>query len=209
MNKVTDQYKDLLVFFAESTTSTCEYILFDLSLQDFPVVMHINKREGNLKCARRLLNTALQNEKIIKAGKLTRRFETNDYGKPVKVSLLFLKEGDIPVGAVVLCINLAPYLELSARLNELTYLNMEEIDQIPMAYPSTEPVSLNTISHVIAEYGIEKGRFTLQERTELLCDLMDLDVFEIKGSIERVANEVGVSKQTIYREVAKLKKYRG
>lgn len=213
MNEELKKYETLAYFLGSTIPKTFEIILFDTTTSDYPVVVHINNVGGTLKGTRRIIASAINNDVIRQQGKLVNRVLQSDNNKMLKSSLLFIKKDEEVVG--VLCLNMQcdVYTKVHDVVTSLLSFNLDELDDI---HDNSDNSSLNyqeptldTIAQVVHENIDDPKRATFDERQEVIFDLYDLGIFEIKGSVARTAEELCVSEQSIYRYISKIRKARG
>ncbi len=213
MNEELKKYETLAYFLGSTIPKTFEIILFDTTTSDYPVLVHINKASGTLKGTRRIIASAINNQVVRQQGKLVNRVLQSDNNKMLKSSLLFIKKDNEVVG--VLCLNMQcdVYTKVQDVVNSLLSFSLDDLDDIQ---ENSDDISLNyqeptldTIAQVVHENVEDPKRATVDERLEIIFDLYDLGIFEIKGSVARTAEELCVSEQSIYRYISKIRKARG
>ena len=78
----------------------------------------------------------------------------------------------------------------------------------PYAAITSKEVSLNTVTEVIRQFSDMPTRMTLEERQEVICDLYDMGVYNLRGAVAKTAEIMQISEQSVYRYIAKIKKAR-
>ena len=115
------------------------------------------------------------------------------------------------VGALVLYIELTPFVALSSHIDNLLHFDVTNIDEIQPVQPPapTEEPTLELIDKMVSEFSDAPDRLTPDEKTELIIDLYDSGVLDLKGAVAKTAQALRMSEQSIYRYVAKVKRGRG
>lgn len=158
--------------------------------------------------------TALNNPRIRKRGGIANYMMPTEFSTIVKISLFFIKnEADEIEG--VLCISMPcdSLVHIQTLLAGLIQNNNETIEpELPETEEETpvsdREISLNTIGEYVREFGVEPGRVSQDERMEIICDLYDMGIYNLKGAVARTAEELEISEQSVYRYLTKIKKAR-
>ena len=212
MNPFVERYVPLVTFLGDTVTYTCEIMLFDLSEKNFPLAAQCNAHRGAAEAVRRYLRTALKSQTVVDNGMLTNRNDVMGRERLDKTSILLIKDEDgQPVGALVLSMDLTAFLPMQAVFQNLLTFNGEELEEIRPRQEEAPPETptLDTIDRMVAEFTADPERMTIDEKTELILDLYDEGVFELKGAVARAAFSLNMSQQSIYRYLAKIKRFRG
>lgn len=111
-----------------------------------------------------------------------------------------------PVGLLCVTKDLGSARELTGALRTV-------LDQFALEPPCREPVpaeetSLNAmmqerISTIIMAYGIPPARMSVQEKVEVVHQLRDSGLMNMKGAVSEIASQLTVSVPTIYRYLNK------
>ncbi len=212
MNPFVERYVPLVTFLGDTVPYTCEIMLFDLSEKSYPLAAQRNVRRGAPEAVRRYLREVLKSRTVVGNGMLTNRGDVMGRERLDKTSILFIKdENDQPVGALVLSMDITAFLPMQAVFQNLLTFNGEELEEIRPRQEEAPPETptLDTIDRMVAEFTADPERMTIDEKTELILDLYDEGVFELKGAVARAAFSLNMSQQSIYRYLAKIKRLRG
>ncbi|MBR1780671.1 MAG: helix-turn-helix domain-containing protein [Oscillospiraceae bacterium] len=213
MNALLERYIPLVTFLGETLPDAYEILLLDLTEQGMPVVAQHNARRTAAQPLRRYLKTILNSETVVGNGMLTNRSDVMRRDKLDKTSILLLKdEGGVPVGALALSVELGSILAIQGFLGSMLTFNHEDLGDIlprEVAASVPEAPTLDTIDQMRSAFTDQPGRLTPEEKTELIVDLYDAGVFELKGAVARAALALGMSEQSIYRYLAKIRRARG
>lgn len=130
----------------------------------------------------------------------------------MKLSVLFIKdEADKAIGALAIVTELSGIPSVSGLFSSLLEFETDDIDDIAlMEEPQeTRPFGIEGIEPFILNEIVDPKRTTPEEKTELITDLYDMGVFSVKGSVMETASILGMSEQSVYRYIAKIKRFRG
>jgi len=217
MNEELKKYEALTYFLGSTIPKTFEVILFDAAQSDYPVVAHVNKASGTLRETRRNLALATSNAEVRRQGRLVNRVLQSDSSKMFKSSLYLIKEDDEVVGALCLNMQCDIYMKAQDIITSVLAFNLDDLNDLQndvqedagdISVSHAEP-TLDTIAEIVHGNVDEPKRATVDERIEIIIDLYDLGIFEIKGAVARTAEELCISEQSVYRYISKIKKARG
>lgn len=213
MVKELEQYVKLVGFLSDTLGSTFEAGLFDLTDPAYPLITAANSQSSIQEEVRAFVTETVGSRKAQADSCLTNRPIEIGFGKMLKVSVFFIRntEGKA-VGALWISMRCDFFLKLDAFATSMLQFNVEDMDaeeeEIQKLPTATRKPSLDTIIEVIDEFGIEPGRMSMAERQEIICDLYDMGVYNLKGAVAMTAEALQVSEQSVYRYIAKIKKAR-
>lgn len=213
MCRQLDKYRQLVRFLSETLGNTFEVGLFDLTDPTCPLVAAANANSDIQAQIRDLILNAVDNSRIQDGNNLINHPVQTDFDKLLKVSVYFVRdEEEKIIGALWLSMRCDLFLKLNSYVESMLRFSTEAADlseQKLAAAPATpRELSLDTITEVIREFSVAPARMTLNERQEVICDLYDLGVYNLKGAVARTAEVMQISEQSVYRYIAKLKKAR-
>ena len=212
MHKLLEQYQTTVAFLSESLPKTWEVLLFDLTQKNMPVVENKQSSRKRVDSLRSYIRQAMKRSTVLENGMLACRGDVT-MGKGLsKVSIQFLRDSEgTLVGALVLYIELTPFVALSSHIDNLLHFDVTNIDEIQPVQPPapTEEPTLELIDKMVSEFSDAPDRLTPDEKTELIIDLYDSGVLDLKGAVAKTAQALRMSEQSIYRYVAKVKRGRG
>lgn len=200
-------------FLAKTIAPNYEIILYDTTKAQLPVVCRYNNINGTEESTRALLKDALKSDVVVATGKTVNRVTASEFKKMIKTSIFLIKDELEKVqGALCINVNTQTYFELENVISKMLRFNTADIDE-PDAFleeieSQGQPPTLETIDRVVADFGVEATRLDPSERMELICDLMDEGVFEIKGAVAKTAKVMNVSEKTVYRYISDIRKVR-
>ncbi len=214
MHSELKQYQKMTEFLSGTLGSTFETALFDLTDSELPAVSAINMPQDHQDAVREFLREVCPLRRVRARGMCLNRQVIAEFGNLLKVSALLLPgEDGEAVGALCLVTRCGVFMRMMPLAAEMLNFDNEELEDEAMEPLESAPLSgeptLEAIDRAVAELGIEPDRASQEERLELICDLMDDGVFELKGAVARCAQLLAVSPQSIYRYISKIKRARG
>ena len=216
-DEILRSYIPMVNFIADIYGKNCEVILHDLRKLDHSIIAIRNNHITERKVNDTVTDFAL---KIVRNKDL---YENNDYvtnymgktsdGKKIlRASTFFIKDKD---GNLIgmLCVNVDITFIHQMR-DFISDLLMDKSDrnyddknmnehQENFSENIKDLVSMS-IANTLAEYDIEPNRMLMDEKKQIVANLESRGVFLLKGAVSEVANQLGVSEQTIYRYLKEL-----
>lgn len=210
MSTCLDLAKQSAVYLSEALPEFFGIAVFDLASDDMPLASQFRAKQNHFAPLRAYIRTALKSAHVVEAGRLTRRGDILLSDFVHKVSIQFFKdEEDTPAAALVLIQDLKPVVSLQNALSGLLELDTTDIEDItPETFDFDEPVGLDIIDRMVTEFTTDPARLTPAEKSELMLDLYDTGVFELKGAVSHAADALGMSDQSVYRYLAKIRRAR-
>ncbi len=211
MRKEFERFLNLMEFLSLTLGETFGAGIFDLSDPERPLIGTANSHKKVQEKVRTFIEEATDSKMAQANGYLVNQPLTVDT-KLLKLSIYFIRDDEgAVIGAFWLSMNCDVFMKMSALVETMMCFSHEDMnsEEIEAKKSIRREPSLDCITEVIKEFGVESGRATLSERQEIICDLYDTGVFEIKGSVAKTAEALGISEQTVYRYITKIKKARG
>lgn len=121
-------------------------------------------------------------------------------GRPLKTTTLFLRDNDGKLfAAFCIYLDTTDFFNAAQTLAPFTGTGKTGENQAvdPLALPAVETIE-SLFSHNLVEIGRQPATMTTQEKIRLVSLLEEQGVFQMKGSVNRIAELCGVSKYTIY-----------
>lgn len=208
-----EQYGELVKVLSETLGNTFEVGLLDLTDSTYPeIAVAHNHSKVQEKIRSFVLKTV--NTPWVQAKKqLINRPLQLDARKLIKVSVFFLRNGEgCIIGALWIGMRTDLFMRMEGFVNSMLQfctqdLDLQAVEEADRSVSSGE-TSLDSIQQMASEFGIEPGRSTLAERQELICDLYDIGVYNLKGAVAKTAEVLGISEQSVYRYISRIKKAR-
>lgn len=179
-----------------------EVVLHDLSTPLHSVVYVVNGHVTGRKVGQtfeHLFSDALKGR--VAAGDLIDNYYFKASGKTIRSSSLMLRD---PAGRLIgaICINM-DVSKVTAAIRDLTALLPGYMNGVPQAESQTLPETASALVDSMLEAMPERP--TRSERLDLIAFLISKNVFDMRGSIERVASRLGVANVTVYSDIKYIK----
>ena len=192
---------------------TFEAGLLDMTDPDLSPVAASNEYSEAQDKVRELVASVKDSQKVQAEQLLTNHPVTFDFDKLLKVSVFFIHnaEGNV-IGALWLSMRCDLFLKMETFAANMLQFCKEASSSTPTDDPyaaiTSRELSLNTVTEVIRQFSDAPARMTLDERQEVICDLYDMGVYNLRGAVARTAEIMQISEQSVYRYIAKIKKAR-
>ena len=195
---------------AASIGEECEVIIHDLSTPQNSVVHVANGYITNRQVGQsfeHLVKDVLLSKNFINDSNANYHFVA-DNGNNIKSSTCLIRDDDsVVIGALCINIRIDNFLKMKDFLSDFTNDNQHD------KAPSSSIVE--TFGHVteVIDKLIEKtidnadlGKITKVESIRILTFFHHKGIFLIKGSIDKVATKLGISRVTVYSHLDEIKK---
>ena len=215
LNSYIKKFISIADFLGEVLGSNTEIIIHDLINYDHSIVHIINGHISNRKIGDSITDLVL--EFMITEAKGNKQFICNYSSKTIGDKLLYSStyfirdEKNNIVGA--LCLN-SDYHEVKKSLSFLTSLLPNYVDDKVIALgnikenlnSNPQEVTISKIDEILNQFDVEPSRMTIEEKTDVIAALNDCGIFNIRGSVQEVANKLQMSEPSVYRYIKKIKK---
>jgi predicted transcriptional regulator YheO len=131
--------------------------------------------------------------------------KTND-GKTLKSVTALIRNGTKPIG--ILCINLslsAPLMDILRHFLPDTTMDGRNGESPEHFVMSTEELVRRSLDTAIAEIGAKREISHQVKNKLIVSELHDQGIFDVKGAVDIVAKELGVSRYTIYNYIREVR----
>ncbi|APW65390.1 MULTISPECIES: helix-turn-helix transcriptional regulator [Arcobacteraceae] len=214
MNKYINKYISIADFLAEVLGSNTEVILHDLTDYQKSIVYIVNGHISGRKIGDSI--TDLMLEFILSESKGNKQFICNYNSKNIEGKLLYSStyfirdDSNKIVGALGLN---SDYQEVKNSLSFLTSLLPNYVDDKLSSLniikenlsSDGQELTLNKIDTIIDQFNVTPTRMTPKEKTEVMKALEECGIFNIRGSVQEVANKLAMSEPSIYRYIKKIR----
>lgn len=213
MRDELSRYVPMVSFLGETLGSAFEAVLYDMRDPACPVLAAANSPAGDQEKIRGLLAGMAEKKSVLEKGYWANFPLSVSSSKLMKTSVYFLRGGeDEIIGALCIGMRCDFFMRMSTFADSLLHFNTGDTEQDApepkeLSALEREP-SLDTIEEYVQEFGVDPARATQEERMEIICDLYDVGVYNLKGAVAKTAGVFQVSEQSIYRYLAKLKRAR-
>lgn len=214
MNKYINKYISIADFLAEVLGPNTEVILHDLTDYQKSIVYIVNGHISGRKIGDSI--TDLMLEFILSESKGNKQFICNYNSKNIEGKLLYSStyfirdDSNKIVGALGLN---SDYQEVKNSLSFLTSLLPNYVDDKLSSLniikenlsSDGQELTLNKIDTIIDQFNVTPTRMTPKEKTEVMKALEECGIFNIRGSVQEVANKLAMSEPSIYRYIKKIR----
>jgi len=208
-NELT-RYFPIADYIAAINGKTCEVLIHDVSDLNHSICYIVNGLITGRKVGGSITNYALellQKEEYLNKDSVTNYTGTTKNGdKILRSSTYFIKsdEGEL-IGLLCVNIDITGLLRMHESVEDLLMMNETNISSISKN-KSTErfdgvvdDIVKEIIDQVTLEYGLSLIDSSIAQKRDIIAKMETKGVFKFKGSVNSVANVLGVSNQTIYR----------
>ena len=204
--KILARYENVLDAIAQVFGENCEVVLHSLEDVSKSVIKIVNGHiTGRLPgspitdLGLEILRTSFEKHKDVTGA----YFSKTRLGKPLKsVSMLIRNDEDRPIG--FMCIN----FDLSIPLYQLIQ-EFSPSSGIPANGENFAPDVKNLVEQAVADELDKMSRTTgislTEKNRQIVFNLEQKNFFEIKGAVELVGYELGVTKHTIYKYLREIR----
>lgn len=214
MNPYIKKFISIADFLGEILGTNTEIILHDLTNYQHSIVHIINGHISGRKIGDSITDLVL--EFMFNESKGNKQFICNYNSKTVQGRLLYSStyfirdDSNKIVGA--LCLN-SDYHDVKKSISFLTSLLPNYVDDKTVSAniikenlnSDAQELTLNKIDAIINQFDVIPNRMTIEEKTEVIAALNDCGIFNIRGSVQEVANKLYMSEPSIYRYIKKIK----
>ena len=198
MNPSLRRYVPLMDMLGAVFGEDCELVLHDLREPEHSVVYVVHGQVTGREVGQGIEHLVRE---VMSAGPLTQDYAVNDYfrkkGKLIRSSSLFIRddEGKL-IGA--LCLN----LDTTKITQQLEFLKsfLPETPQPEPAAPKerkrVEDMVMSLVDHILD--GCDVRLLSREERIDKIRFMDQRGIFQVKGSIDQVAERLGINRVTVY-----------
>ena len=210
INKIIKSYFPIADLIAKTFGSQCEVVIHDLTQPKNSIVYIVNSHVTNKEIGDPF-NVLIKQVLLSKNFKndVTANYKTvTKDGKLVKSSTAFIRNGKNDViGAICINYNLDKIMDMGDLLIDFVKINdvnIEEIDYIENQMDNVLEIAEGMIEKIISSS--QSKLSTKEEKLEILDFMEQKGIFLIKGSIEKVAERLKISKVTVYSYLDEIKR---
>jgi predicted transcriptional regulator YheO len=214
LNPYIKKFTSIADFLGEILGTNTEIILHDLTNYQHSIVHIINGHISGRKIGDSITDLVL--EFMFNESKGNKQFICNYNSKTVQGRLLYSStyfirdDSNKIVGA--LCLN-SDYHDVKKSISFLTSLLPNYVDDKTVSAniikenlnSDAQELTLNKIDAILNQFDVIPNRMTIEEKTEVIAALNDCGIFNIRGSVQEVANKLYMSEPSIYRYIKKIK----
>ncbi len=211
-NKELKKYIPIANLIAKTFGRDCEVVIHDLTVPQNSVIYAVNNHVTGRKVGQAF-------DHLVKQVLLSRKFDADyvagyktltDDGREIKSSTAFIRDSNEKViGALCVNYNLESMIHFKEFLDEFMAVEQEEKEKEEENVELMENVveiADDLMDRIIAYYGNEELK--RKEKIKLIKFMDEKGIFLIKGSVDKVAEKLGISKVTVYSYLDEIKKER-
>lgn len=209
-NKELKKYIPIANLIAKTFGRNCEVVILDLTVPQNSVIYAVNNHVTGRKVGQAF-------DHLVKQVLLSSKFE-NDYlanykirtddGKEIKSSTALIRDSNEKViGALCVNYSLESMIHFKEFLDDFMGIGQDEEEKEKENVELMENVveiADDLIDRIIANYGTEELK--RKEKIKLIKFMDEKGIFLIKGSVDKVAEKLGISKVTVYSYLDEIKK---
>ncbi|WP_172199714.1 transcriptional regulator [Campylobacter sp. RM16188] len=205
--ELKNKYKKLVEFLGKVLGENYEIVLHDINKEGSSVVAiensHISGRSINSPLTGFALEL-IQSKKYLECDYLTNYKAKTKTNLKINGSTFFIKNGDQIEG--MLCINYdgSKFEKISNEILKLA--NLETQDTKITTQEAIEQLSENIeeiIDTILQKHNLNIGDLKPKDRAECIKRLYENGIFNVKGSIPKVAKYLNISEPSVYRYLQK------
>jgi predicted transcriptional regulator YheO len=214
LNQNIKKFITIADFLGEILGKNTEIMLHDITNYKHSIVHIINGHISNRKIGDPITDLVL--EFMTTESKGDKQFICNYNSKTAEGKLLysstyFIRDNkNTIVGA--LCLN-SDYQDVKKSLSSLMSLFPNYVEDKVLALnnikenlnSNPQEVTENKIDEIINQFDVTPKRMTTEEKTEIIAALSDCGIFNIRGSVQEVADKLHMSEPSVYRYIKKIK----
>lgn len=192
---------------AKTFGRNCEVVIHDLTVPQASVVYAVHGHVTGRKVGQSF-------DHLVKQVLLSKDF-SNDYKanyltsgpsyKKVKSSTALIRNGeDKVIGAICINFSLDELLGTEAFLRDFSFVEEETLEKETEPFANVMEIVDELIHQIIANADV--GGLKRRDKIELIQFMERKGIFLIKGSIDKVAEKLNISKVTVYSYLDEIKK---
>jgi predicted transcriptional regulator YheO len=135
-------------------------------------------------------------------------YPTELSGRPLRSSIIFVRDGKHVVGAFCLNVDVSGLEMLREEIDRLIGFGRKEAQRDEVFRNSVSDLVDDLLTETFSEAGLRPSDMSPDDRMRVVASLQARGAFHAKGAVERVAHELGVSKFTIYGYLQRLRRSR-
>ncbi|UUZ83259.1 PAS domain-containing protein [Paenibacillus sp. P26] len=206
-NKELKKYIPIANLIAKTFGRNCEVVIHDLTVPQNSVIYAVNNHVTGRKVGQafdHLVKQVLLSRKLDEDYVAGYKTLTED-GREIKSSTALIRDSNEKViGALCVNYNLEGMIHFKEFLDEFMAVEQEDKEENVELMENVAEIADDLIDRIIAQYG--NGELKRKEKIQLIKFMDEKGIFLIKGSVDKVAEKLGISKVTVYSYLDELKK---
>ncbi|HWL24925.1 MAG TPA: PAS domain-containing protein [Ureibacillus sp.] len=212
MNPIVQQYIPIAEVIAKTFGTDCEVVIHDLTIPQNSVVYTVNNHVTGRQVGQsfnHLITDVLLSQNFTNDYSANYYFKTND-GRLIKSSTVLIRDTDKKVkGALCINIDTTKITENIKWLSSLVPQTPNDLSDTILSNEETHVMDhISEVANEIIDTTIgNKSIDTLrrEEKIEMIRFMEQKGIFLIRGTIERVAEKLNISKVTVYSYLDEIK----
>ena len=207
VNAKLEKFIPIANLIAKTFGTNCEVVIHDLSIPQNSVVYTVNNHVTGREVGQSF-------EHLVKDVLLSKNFEndcTANYmtvtgdGRKIKSSTALIRDSENKViGALCINFNLESLANIKVLLDDFMAVKQEKVETKVAPFDNVMEIVDDLINKMIANINIE--HLKRKDKIELINFMDKKGIFLIKGSVEKVAEKLNISKVTVYSYLDAIKK---
>ena len=178
----------------------CEVVLHSLEDPSHSIIKIANGHVTGREIGFPITNFAMEilnNESLLKNDS-TDVYYTKSKGSKVirSISIVIRNENNKPIG--LLCINFDLSAPLYSFIREFSPSSNARVDEPERFTTSVEELVNNSLAEALSKIDAQRGISNTNKNKLIVFELFNKGIFSIKGAIDLVAKEMGISRYTVY-----------
>ncbi|MBR1758794.1 MAG: PAS domain-containing protein [Lachnospiraceae bacterium] len=197
-------YAEMVDFIAVVCGPACEIVLHDVTDPEHSIIRIANPLSGRkVGDAMTDLSLALQEKGIYSEAPFLSNYEGRSKGKNFLSSTYFIKNEGQLIG--LLCVNkdMTAASDVTAALHALldrfNLYPASESEYKENLDTSMEKILTNRIADIVHEGGYSPKRMNREEKIAMVRQMNEEGLLSVKGAVQEIAAQLGVSVPTVYR----------
>lgn len=206
-HEAVKEYIPLVPFLAQLLGPHCEVVLHDLTDKDTSIIAiengHLSGRRVGGAATDFILETVHTGS--YKTRDFESRYIARTHSKTFLSSSFFIKDeqGEI-VGTLCVNIDQGPF-ESAVRLLEQFAPDRSAEEPAEQLFGDTHEIVSTLVQQTVRRLGIPRERLSVEEKLEVVRELNERGIFQLRGAAGEVGQALSVSEPTVYRYLNKVR----
>lgn len=132
-------------------------------------------------------------------------YRTAIHGRPIRSSVIFVRDGPHIVGAFCLNVDVSVLEKMREELAKLMGVDPDQAGRLEVFPNTVESLVDDLLAETLNNAGLSANTMFPEDRLSVVATLQARGVFHAKGAVERVADALGVSRFTVYGYLRRLR----
>lgn len=215
--EILNVYRPLVNFLGSALGENIEVVLHDFSNPEHSIIAIAHGHHSGRKIGDPMTDFAIEvkNEKLYKSADFKANYRAVSKEKEYLSSSYYIKNGEELIGMLCLNSNMHSanqFMEVTKRLFQdmnMGFIIKGEKDKDKIEETLDVPIvslAKSIIETTIMNYDVTPERMSRDEKMQIVWELDDQGVTQMKGAVFEIAKQLKISESTIYRYISKRKK---